>query len=572
MKYRISYPRPATGFIDIELEISDINFDNVQLQLPSWRPGRYELADFAKNIRSWEAFDRKGKKLSSEKLTKDLWEVDTSTTDTVIVKYNYFTDSIDAGNCFSSDEQLYVNPIHCCLYDPNKMDETCEVEIDIPNNWKIATALKKHRGNKYSATNFHRFVDSPFICSAGLQHNSYKVGKREFHIWFQGECKPEWPKIIRDFKKFTVHQLRAMRSFPVDKFHFFVQVTPYAKYHGVEHLNSTVLALGPGYDLMGDMYKDLLGVSSHELFHVWNIKSIRPSEMFPYDYAKENYSKLGYVAEGVTTYYGDMFLLRSGVFDSDQYFAEIGKRLNMHFANDGRKNLSVADSSFDTWLDGYVPGVPGRKTSIYTEGALCALMLDILLLRETGLKKSLIDVMQVLYNDFAAFKKGYTENDYMRIANDIAGTSLRNYFRHYVYGTTDYEPQLRRLLKLVACDLYKKPSAKTLERWYGVRLVPGTNKVSSAAIGSPADDVAVRRGDKILSINSYPVDNNAEKWSAYFGNDRKIEVELEFLQEKRTVSLKAGSKNFFDVYGVRKLANANAAQKRFYKAWTHQNF
>ncbi|NNF01926.1 MAG: M61 family peptidase, partial [Bacteroidia bacterium] len=259
MKYSISFPKPASGFIEIKLEIKDINFDKVQLQLPSWRPGRYELSNFARNIRSWKAIDKKGNNLNFEKLNKDLWEVETSNTDTVIIEYDYYTDSIDAGNCYSSDEQLYVNPIHCCLYDPNKMDETCELFLDIPKNWKVATGLKKHRGNKYSASNYHRFVDSPFICSAGLQHNSYKVANRKFNIWFQGECKPEWNRIIRDFRKFTAYQLKVMKSFPVDEFHFLVQITPYKKYHGVEHLNNTVLALGPGYDLMTSLYKELLG-------------------------------------------------------------------------------------------------------------------------------------------------------------------------------------------------------------------------------------------------------------------------------------------------------------------------
>src|SRR5271169_6174527 len=118
-----------------------------------------------------------------------------------------------------------------------------------------------------------------------------------------------------------------MKEFPFSEYHFHIQLLPVKFHHGVEHLNSTVLTLGPGYKLMDeDLYTDSIGVASHELFHAWNIKSIRPIEMMPYDYTKENYTRLGFVAEGVTTYYGDLFLLRCGVYNLKQYFIEMNVR------------------------------------------------------------------------------------------------------------------------------------------------------------------------------------------------------------------------------------------------------
>jgi predicted metalloprotease with PDZ domain len=185
----------------------------------------------------------------------------------------------------------------------------------------------------------------------------------------------------------------------------------------VEHTNSTVIALGPSYGVMNNKgYEDLLGVSSHELFHAWNIKTIRPVEMMPYDYSRENYSRLGYVAEGVTTYYGDVMLLRSGVFTEEQYLKTFNELLEKHFNNFGRLNLSVADSSFDTWLDGYKQGVPGRKASIYTEGALCAFMLDIIIRKNSNNKRSLDDLMRLLYEEFGKKQRGYSEGEYKSAA------------------------------------------------------------------------------------------------------------------------------------------------------------
>src|SRR6476659_10108647 len=199
-----------------------------------------------------------------------------------------------------------------------------------------------------------------------------------FFLHFVGECRPDFKKLKKDFRAFTKKQIEFWGDFPVQEYHFLFQVLPAKFYHGVEHQRSTVIAIGPGYAInSGSTYDDILGVSCHELFHTWNVKTIRPVEMHPYNLTRENYARTGYVYEGFTTYYGDKLLLNSKVFSVKQYFTTLQERLVKHFHNYGRYNLSVADSSWETWLDGYVPGAPYRKTSIYDEGNLVAFMLDV---------------------------------------------------------------------------------------------------------------------------------------------------------------------------------------------------
>ena len=135
-----------------------------------------------------------------------------------------------------------------------------------------------------------------------MAEKTYEVDGYNFHLWFNDLLNIQWDKIIQDFEKFTKKQIEDFGEFPVKDFHFLIQTPNYPLYHGVEHLKSTVIALGPKYDVFGVLYSELLGVSSHELYHVWNVKSIHPSKMRPYDFQCENYSKLGYVYEGVTTY------------------------------------------------------------------------------------------------------------------------------------------------------------------------------------------------------------------------------------------------------------------------------
>ncbi len=332
------------------------------------------------------------------------------------------------------------------------MDEPCQIYLKVPGEWKVATSLKPE-GNYFIAEDYHQLADSPFIASPSLQQNQYEVAGKIFNIWINGECRPDWNRILKDFHAFTEVQFNLMKEFPFNEYHFLLQVLPYSFYHGVEHLHSTVIAIGPGYDLMNEnVYNELLGVASHELFHVWNIKTIRPDEMMPYNYTAENYSRSGYIYEGVTTYYGDLFLARAGIFSTEQYLHEISIRLQKHMDNSGRFNFSVAQSSFDTWLDGYVPGIPGRKTSIYDEGSLLALLLDLIIRQCTSNTKSLDDVMQILNLEFAKKEKGYSPGDYQKIAEKVCGKKLDSFFDGFVNKAVSYDSLLCEMLEFAGCE------------------------------------------------------------------------------------------------------------------------
>lgn len=518
MKYIISYSNPHQHYIDIEFIADNINSDETIVQLPAWRPGRYELGNFAKNIQKWAVYDEKQQPLCFEKISKDAWKIYTKGRKAIHVKYNYFAFELNAGSTYLDELQLYVNPINCCIYMPERINEKCELQINIPVDYTIAIGalapqpLSKGEGSysknisekAYDFSNYHQLVDTPFIASNSLQHKTLEIENKTFHLWFQGKCTLDWEKLTNDFRKFCSYQLQMMGSFPTNDYHFLFQITPYKHYHGVEHITSTVIALGPADQLMqGDLYEDLLGVSCHELFHVWNVKTIRPAEMFPYDYSKENYSRQGYVYEGVTTYYGDLFLLRSGVFNEEQYFKTFNERLQKHFDNFGRFNLSVADSSFDTWLDGYVPGIPNRKTNIYDEGCLLAFITDIFIRKNSNNKHSLDDVMRYLNAEFALKNKGYTQNDYKFAIERFANASFDSIYSNYFFGTNDYEPLLIESLNYIGCELIKIPSAKSWESSLGIKIIElnGAFKISSVYPDSLADKAGLSINDELISIN-----------------------------------------------------------------------
>lgn len=463
MKYQISINKALENFIEIEAKIN-VNSTEIFLQVPAWRPGRYELGNFAKNIRSFKAMAKNGELLKHRKVTKDSWKIyNTSQNTEITICYEYYANQLDAGACFINLEQIYVNPVHCFMYEVGKMDETFKVTLNVPENYIIACQLPVIN-KTFIAQNFDQLADSPFIASATLQHKSFKFNETTFHFWFQGKHVIDLKQLELDTLAYAKTQIDIFKEMPCKNYHFLYQMLPNAFRHGVEHADSNVIAMGQGTDsLYDDFYNDLLAISSHELFHLWNIKRIRPAEMLPYDFTKENYSTLGYVYEGVTTYYGDLMLLRSGVWSWEQYTESWNNDFQRHITNLGNKNYSVAESSFDTWLDGYVVGVPERKVSIYIEGMLAAMLADLIIIKNSNGVYSLDNVMFDLYHLFYKNNIGYTENDYKLLLEKYGKESFEHYFEDIIWGKNNLIAELQNILPYFDCYIRNNKLTKTLD-------------------------------------------------------------------------------------------------------------
>ena len=569
LRYTLYQKNPASHYIYIDLELETRGEQTIELQLPAWRPGRYELGNFAKNIKRVDVWGKDNVPLQFRKTGKDRWEVQASGEEKIRITYSYYAAELNAGSCYADTTQLYVNPVHLCMYVPERMNEEHEIALKIPDNYKIATVLPLH-GRAMRAKDFHELADSPFIASAELKSESFKVGGKRFHLHFQGECVPDFDRIKKDFTAFTKTQFEFWGEFPVNEYHYLFQITPLKFYHGVEHSACTVIALGPGYALNeGTTYEDLLGVSSHELFHTWNVKLIRPAEMLPYDYSRENFARTGFVYEGFTTYYGDKLLLSSEVFTIQQYFVTLEERLTKHFHNYGRFNLSVADSSWDTWLDGYVPGAPYRKTSIYDEGCLVAFLLDVHILQATGLKRSLRDVCILLLERFGKKGKGYSEEDIQTLCDEVCGQSLQDFFAKHVYGTEDMTSALEEVFTFLGLKMNKVPSPFPGEHLFGFKLAEGSNKISLVAPYSPAWKAGLFAGDEIIAVNGVAVRASVSQWLAYFAGEADLQVAYVSNERLKTAVLQKDRKgqSWFFKPVLSLMETASPAQTAAFGAW-----
>ena len=545
MKYTISYNHPEKHFIDFELSISVLKKESLVLQLPSWRPGRYELGNFAKNIKDFKILDSHNNLVSFNKKNKDSWEVNTAKYAEIIVRYSYYAAELNAGSTFLNEDQLYINPVNCMMYVEGESDLEYEISFSIDNDMDLFTSLAKQSKHVLKAKSFDELADSPIIASNSLQYKKREISGVDFHFCFQGEIKVDWNKVFNDFKKFIEYQITQFGSFPHQEFYFLFQITPYKSYHGVEHHKSTVILLGSSYDVFGKLYNEFLGVSSHELYHVWNIKSIRPTQMHPYEFSKENFTHMGYVAEGVTTYMGDRMLYESGVFSKEDYFKELKTLLIRHFHNDGRHHYSVAESSWDTWLDGYVAGVPGRKVSIYVEGALIAMICDAKIRKQTNHEKSLHDVMKELYSG-SNVETNYDKESYKNNLEKISGIDFTDVFNDLIYGTKDFTKYLKKAFNVFGWDYTNIPSKKLANR-YGLKTLfkDGNSLVVSVLEGSAAYLSALAKDDKLIAVNGFTINNDLESWLKYFSEDDLL---LLIERESKLKEIKLGKINDFQYY------------------------
>jgi predicted metalloprotease with PDZ domain len=528
MNYRLYFDAPDLHLIRVQLDLPAYA-GSQELHLPKWRPGRYEMAPYAERIVDARAWSASGMLLQVTKTATHTWQI-AQNGEAAVLEYKYYAIIGDAGGSLYDQDQVYINPCNLLMYDATQLDAPCEMWLDLPEDYRIACGLRQ-AGTTLYADNFHLLVDAPFIASQTLQHHAFTVEDVPFNIWFQGDVKPQWRRLEEHFQAFIKAQIRMFGGFPVDEYHFLYQIHNKSIYHGVEHTNSTIIALGPGFRLDEvDEYEDLLSVSCHELFHTWNVKAIRPADMQPYVYDREMYSTLHYITEGVTTYYGELLVFKCGVWSLGEFLKVFNKSfLKKHYGNNGRDHISLEHSSFESWLIGYKEAVPNRKISFYTKGALAALLLDVTIRKGSGNARSLDTVMREMYERFGKTGVGYTRDDYQGISEAHAGHSLDDYFRDFISGTVPMEAALADAADYLGLALIEQDAGTIGERDYGFIIDEdgGRAVIKQVHEGSPAEQAGLCPGDVLVAIQGHRANaNEVEPLLRFIADDEDLQLHV----------------------------------------------
>jgi len=468
--YTISCPNPASQFLRIDLYFSCQAGEPVLLQLPAWRAGRYQLANYAQNLRGLTVRNLEDQHIALKKITKDCWSIEVEETTPVHLSYDYWAGKMDAGSAWVDDQQVYVNLVNCCFEILGKSEEPFEVLLDLPNYPKQILTLKQTGTSTWMAENYQVLADATVLAAKKVELETYTIGNTQFLAWLHGEIHFNRSRFIKHLHAFTSRMMEDFGSFPEPEYQFIFQLLSYPHYHGVEHRRGTVITFGPANSLREEeVMEELLGISCHELYHAWNVCRIRPKEFLPYDFSKETYTQAGLILEGVTTYFGDLYLLKSGVYDLPTYLRHLEKIVQREATHYGWKNASIQESSIDLWLDGYVAGIPDRKVNIYSHGALLSLCLDVLLLQEGS---SLAQVMKGMWENFGLPFKGYKLQDFekeisLRVSHP---EKINAFFDAYVRGKEDIFPVLIKSLGALGIEVKKTNSDKGLLHQAGIQV------------------------------------------------------------------------------------------------------
>ncbi len=569
MKYTLSFPLPSEQIIEISLQ-TYVEPGTYRFGLPFWRPGRYVRQDYARNISDLQALGSEGQALDLVKVSTLMWELRVASAGEIRLEYQYYANQLDAGGSYYDARQIYVNPITCALYQEGALDQACTVELDLPDGFMLGGSLPQGK-NGYQFEDYHQWVDSPFFAAPDLLHHRFTVKSIPIHLWFLGECQPDLERIEGDIRAYSTAQIDFFGHCPVQDYHYLFYLLPQQYRHGVEHYNSTVIVMGPGYRLMSpNMYRSFLEISSHEFFHTWNVKALRPADMLPYDYSQENYSRLHYITEGVTTYYGDLMLWKSKVYGLQEWVDSINGELRRHYQMGGKNFISLSQASFDSWVNGYdTTGRPNRRISFYTKGYLVSMLLDFEIRRQTDHRYSLDTVVRSLYQDLARQGKPYTREEYQGTIERLTGNSFAGFFDAYIDGTEVLEPMLQELGEYFGMQMREIPIGNLSESAWGLRLQKGERQyiVEELLPDSPLSAAGVHLGDSLIALNGQQLNGNWDELLAYYWGQGTIELHLFHQRELRSVQVSTNGNLPYRMPQYWLVANPEEQQRKNLRAW-----
>ncbi|MCH4245659.1 M61 family metallopeptidase [Acinetobacter gerneri] len=475
------------------------------LSLPTWIPGSYLIREFSKHIESVNAYDEAGRQLQMSKFEKNKWRLFNTDHELITVEYDVYAYDLSVRGAYVDQTRLYLNPACVCLGLQDQEDAPIELELFLPQELKhfqIATGLPHKSLVKgrftLKADNYAQLIDSP-VELAEQTRFSFEANGIPHEFVVSGTHSMNGERMKQDIEKICSTEISMFGSAPFSKYTFMTMATANS-YGGLEHPNSTSL-ISPRSDLPkadepaepSEDYQRFLGLCSHEYFHSWLVKFIRPENFVNYDLDKEGYTSLLWIFEGFTSYYDDLILYRSGVISQDSYLKLIKGQIDRYLQNPGRFVQTVAESSFDAWVKFYRPdeNTNNAGTSYYNKGALVALCLD-LGLRLKG--SSLDDLMRRLYQDAQAGKQ-VNERTIFDLCEALTGQKWIEQINHLI-NTTDELP-LDQLLPEFGLS-YNLKQEKTLpfglkvvEKPEGLLIQQARRDGAGAKSGLSANDVIV---------------------------------------------------------------------------------
>ncbi len=509
IRYQITSADPASHYFDLRVTIDDPDPAGQAFRLPNWIPGSYKIRDFARNLLDLRAASG-GQPVALEQLDKSSWRAAPCAGPLELAYKVYANDlsvraaHLDHTHGYYNGSSVFVEIVGCA-------DEPCEVAIERPPpgycaDWRVATALPRAGAEAfgfgaYRAADYAELIDHPVEMGDFLRIPFEACGVPH-DVILSGRFACDAERLAADLTKICELHIRFFgKPAPMDYYQFQVLVVGDG-YGGLEHRASTSLIASrkslpqPGAQKVSDEYRDFLGLCSHEYFHSWNVKRIKPDVFESYDLQREVYTPLLWAFEGITSYYDELALVRAGLIDEASYLELLGQAMTRVARGLGRTRQSIAESSFNAWTKFYQQdeNAANAIVSYYTKGALVAACIDLKIREASGGRYSLDDVMRRLWQAWRSDERGVAPRRIQALASELAGADLSPLLEAWIDGTD--ELPLAELLQTVGVEVETRAASNAQDK--GGKPVDG--ELPAAAIGALLKDgefgVAIQRVDE----------------------------------------------------------------------------
>lgn len=516
---------------EVCLEFEQNEIEPFSLSLPNWVPGSYMIRDFSKNIVSITATCNDAN-IKLEQIDKNSWQPNQFSKGQWIITYLVYALDLSVRGSWLTTDRGFFDGACVFLRHNQKQFEPCHLTVKPPENWQLASAMPVvHSG--FQVANYRELIDYPFEMGATLHSFSFHVNDIPHRIVISGHFEPfDEQKLLADVHKICASQIAFFnQSAPFTEYLFLVHVGDRI-YGGLEHKNSSALLIDrnslPNFQQDNtDEYINLLGLFSHEYFHAWNVKSIQPKAFHESQLNQEAYSQQLWAFEGITSYYDNLFLVRSKAITPTQYLRLLAQNITQVYRYPGRKHQTLAESSFNAWTKYYKPNenTPNAVVSYYQKGALAALCLDSYLRQHSHHRVSLDTIMQSLYQDYLVTHQPLDEGEWEKRAAEISQLNLQEVFQQLLHSVEDLPIQEALRHFGVDCFWHSMPESHlgdiiTIDTEhmnypaFGAKFQQHTNSITLTHVlnHSTAERAGLIAGDEIIALNHYRIHDFKQQW------------------------------------------------------------
>jgi predicted metalloprotease with PDZ domain len=556
IRYAILPKHPEAHLFEVSCTLDDPDPGGQRFALPAWIPGSYLIRDFARHVVTIRA--QSGRRpVHLAKLDKHTWSADPVRGALTVTMEVYAWDlsvrgaHLDTTHAFFNGPSVFLRVL-------GQETRACEVQLLPPKGaryraWRVATAMKRkvapiHGFGSYRTASYDELIDHP-VEMGGFALATFKACGVPHDIVITGRHSADLDRLCRDLRRICEAHIHLFgEPAPMDRYTFLVTAVGEG-YGGLEHRASTALLCSRddlprgGDKQVTERYRTFLGLCSHEYFHTWNVKRIKPAAFSPYDLGRENYTRLLWAFEGITSYYDDLMLVRAGLISVADYLELLGRSVTSLLRTAGRMKQTVAEASFDAWIKYYRQdeNSPNAQVSYYLKGSLVALCLDLTIRQRTRGRKSLDDVVRALWERYGSSHLGVPEDGVEKLAAQVAGSSLRGFFERALRSTE--ELPLKALLAAMGVDVVLRlaesssdqggkpasnPPRKLAERvTLGIRTAddPAGVKLTHVLDAGAAQAAGLSAGDVIMAVDGLKTSaKNLEKQLARFKPGDKVRL------------------------------------------------